>query len=181
MLAEAYLYRKSEAAKQISYVEKIKLSLSTLKNRILIVIVPLLLIIPSWGAVFAADYLISSHIYLSLSVKCIWVVLINYCRFCQRPLCIELLGILFTIAAVISMYADPTAMRVDGNTGEAWVYAVCIACSISSSLWILINNELLKTLPIFANLLIQSVLMYLYSIIFCFALVEDYSFFSTSM
>ena len=132
MLAEAFFYRRSNAAKQISYTEKIKLSLSSWKNRILIVLVPFLLIPPNWGAVFAADYLISSHIYLSLTVKCIWVVLINYCRYCQRPLCIELLGIALTVAAVVSMYADPTAMRADGKTGEAWVYAVCIACSISS-------------------------------------------------
>ena len=105
----------------------------------------------------------------------------KYCRFCQRPFCKELLGIALTVAAVVSMYADPTAMRADDKTGETWVYAVCIACSISSALWILINNELLKTLPISANLLILSVLIYLYTIVFCFTLVDDYSYFSNSM
>jgi len=67
---------------------------------------------------------------------------------------VEVLGLLLTVGAIACMFADPHAERTDGKTGEAWVYIVCMMCSVTASFWVLINDELLKKgVPVFFNLL----------------------------
>lgn len=92
----------------------------------------------------------------------------------------ELIGIVVVIAGITCLFSDPSAERVDGKTGSAWVYFVCISCAFFASFYFILNGVVVKALPIFFALTVQAILgFFINGALNAFIYSGDYVFFST--
>ena len=144
--------------------------LLTCKSLVFLTLAPAFQLIFTFGLLFGSANLIQAHSYVCNTLFCIPVALIGYCRFREKPMRIELIGLSITLGAIVCMFADPSAERTDGKQGEAWVYVVCIACACLAAGWVLMNEQLLTVAPCFFNLWIQGIIGYVYVVVICLSL-----------
>jgi len=88
---------------------------------------------------------------------------IAFFALCPAFLLSQMFGLLLTIGAMVCMFADPT----DGKTSAPWIYIVSMCFSVLNAFWVILNDELHKTTPVFFNLLLQSIIGYLYTVPLC--------------
>lgn len=67
---------------------------------------------------------------------------------------IEIIGLVVTIAGVVMMFSDPTAVRTDGKQGSFLVYTLCVATSVAGATFFVINDILSRTIPLVLLVLI---------------------------
>ena len=131
-----------------------------------------------FGIMFGSTLLIQSHNYVCNVMHCVWILLIGY-LLCKKPYRFELFGLAVTLLGLALMFSDPEAERSDGKSGELWVYAVCIGCSLSAAFYLMINAVVAETVPIFTSISIQAFVGSIYSIIVNYATNwENYELFS---
>ena len=82
---------------------------------------------------------------------CIFVVLIGFCL-CLKPYRLELIGLFITIGGCALLFSDPGAERTDGKKGGLHVYAISLFMSFLMAIFVLINEKLVKVVPIFTLL-----------------------------
>lgn len=71
---------------------------------------------------------------------------------------------------------------MDGKHGSPWVYMICIGCSFFASFFMLMNGLVVKALPIFFVLIVQSALGFLFNgAVNAVLFSGDYVFFSTDV
>jgi len=105
--------------------------------------------------------MIQSHAYVCNTMFCIFTLLIGYIL-CLKPYRLELIGILITMGGIASLFSDPEAERVDGKTGSFATYSICIGCALLASFYFILNDLLIKALPIFTLILVQAILTFFY-------------------
>ena len=76
------------------------------------------------------------------------------------------------------LFNDNDAERVDGKKGDFWVYAICLFMTFLASIFFMINGLLVKTVPIFTLLTLQSIVVCATFPILLTFMYDDYEFFS---
>lgn len=89
------------------------------------------------------------------------MVFINFCLG-RRPHRVEFLGLAFIIGGVSLLLNDKSAVRVDGQRGSFYVYAICAGSSFFACFFYLLNSRLIKVLPIFTLNFLSSCLNFTY-------------------
>ena len=107
----------------------------------------------NYGLIYGCNNLIQSHAYVCNTLFCIFIVMLGYCA-CIRPYSLELIGLIVTIGGVAVMLSDTSAQRTDGKTGTFIVYMICISCAFLASFFFLINDLLIKKVPVFSLIVI---------------------------
>lgn len=138
---------------------------------------PLLQCCWTFGLIYGADNLIQAHAYVCNTVFGIFIVLIGYCL-CLKPYRLEVCGLVLTIAGVACLFSDPQAERTDGKKGTFFSYSICLFCAFLAAFFFIINGLLVKVVPIFMLLLIQTLFGFLYLSVFIATLAgePDYKF-----
>lgn len=60
----------------------------------------------------------------------------------------ELIGISLSLAGVVAMLVDPSAMRVDGSSGSYTDYALVLLSAVFGAFYFLMNAKNVKDMPI---------------------------------
>ena len=136
-----------EACLTSSYREKVR-ACFTLRTCLLLLCTPPLHMTWYWGLYFGAERIIQSHAYVCCTLCSIWALFIGWIFLGVKPVRKEVAGLLLTLSGVALMFIDPSAVRVDGKVGDMSVYLTCIACSLSGTLFFMINASLAKRFPI---------------------------------
>ena len=105
-------------------------------------------------------------------------MLIGFCL-CLKPYPLELLGLFVTMGGCVFLFNDNNAERVDGKKGEFHVYAICLFCTFLASIFFMINGLLVKTVPIFTLLTLQTIVVCATFPILLTYMYDEYEYFST--
>ena len=139
----------------------------TCRNICILLAIPMLNVLWSFGLLYGSVVMIQSHAYILSSMFSIYIVLIGYCL-CMRPYRLELIGLFLSLAGIALMLNDGKAERTDGKVANAWDYAVAMVCSFAAALFFIFNGHLVKAFPIFTLCLMQSILAYFCILILLF-------------
>lgn len=60
----------------------------------------------------------------------------------------ELIGISLSLAGVVAMLVDPSAMRVDGSSGSYTDYGLVLLSAVFGAFYFLMNAKNVKDMPI---------------------------------
>lgn len=83
-------------------------------------------------------------------------MLIGWTFLCKKPLRLEVVGLMLTLAGISVMFMDASAVRTDGKQGGILVYGICVGCSLLGALFFMVNSHLSKQLPIMFLINVQS-------------------------
>ena len=142
-----------------------------------IFISPMLHFAYALGLIYGAVVLIQSHAYVLNCVPCIFIVLIGCC-FCHKQYMLELFAIVMCGAGIILLFNDGKAERVDGRTGSIIDYAMCLFVSFLGAIFFMINGRLIKTIPIFTLMSLQSLVIIILMPIILTLVYDDFEYFS---
>lgn len=119
-----------------------------LKTIFLLLIAPFLHLGWYWGLYFGAENIVQAHAYVCCTLCSVWAMLIGWTFLRKRPLRLEVIGLLLTLAGISVMFLDGSAVRTDGRQGGILVYGICVGCSLLGALFFMVNAHLSKQMPI---------------------------------
>lgn len=110
----------------------------------------------SSGLVFASLNTIQSHAYIFTNLQGVVLVIVSLLIGIKLKK-LELFGMALVVVGCLSMILDPRAVRTDGEKAAFWLSLIVLLTSVPGAFYFLVNSKLVKTVPIFALLLIMNV------------------------
>ena len=99
------------------------------------------------GLLYGSGRMIQSHVYVLNNTHGLFIVMLGV-MFGQKIYRSEMIGVSLSLAGVVCMLIDPSAMRADGSTGSYADYALVLFSAVFGALYFLMNAKNVKDMPI---------------------------------
>jgi len=117
------------------------------------------------------------HAYLFSTVNGVFYIFLMYAM-CVKPICIELVGVVFVVVGCVCLYFDGSAEREDGVKAELIDYAITLACSFCGALFFFFSHSVIKQVPMAILFVLMSIYGFILSVITAKALNSKIEIFS---
>ena len=119
------------------------------------------------GLLYGSGTMIQSHVYVLNNTHGLFIVLLGV-MLGQSMYRSEMIGVTLSLASVVCMLVDPSAMRTDGKTGSYTDYGLVLLSAVFGAFYFHMNAKNVKDMPICLLLFTMNV----HNFILCSALAK---------